>query len=839
MLSVTLAAGADLLPPSFAPAGGSTHVPSLVTIANPNPSGAIFYTVDGTDPRTHFGNVAPGARRYAAPLSVNRSVIFRARVKSGTDWSDLVAAAFTADQDLSKLLFTEVMYHPTDALGLEREEFVEFKNVGEKPLDLSGLQFRDIADPFGDPFSVPPFYTFPAGSIVQPGQFVLLVFDAIAFGSIYPNVAVQGEFTFRGSGLNERAGLLALASENRATATTMRYWTHEPWPVLPDNHGYFKNEVPAVGFSLVRTTLDPASDAEDFRTWRASTHRLGSPGADDPPPLVAPIYVNELLTRASGGLVDTVELFNPNANDVELGGWWLSDARNQPYGYKIAPGTTIPAHGFLLLDESHFNAGPNGFSFSSDGERCFLFSGDPSGALTGYSHGFLFRGSDRNVSFGRNRSSTGADYWLPEIDRTFGTTNSGPALPGLMITEVMYDSSAPGGQFIELRNTSAASLTLSDPQNPGAQWGIGHEPPYGDAGSSEFIHYPPANLVVPPGGYLLLVTADPVVFRSANQVPAHVSILQVSPFFAMSSVHGTLRVHRPSGTGDDGRQRAVAIEELEYRNQWPWDPGAAGGGQSLERMNFARIGCEPTSWRASPLGSSPGRDNSGNLAPQVWAGGNRTAFVGRAAAIAGSIADDHWPGSALSLSWTQVSGPAAAQLQGNTLPTVTATFPQAGPYVLRLTASDGVSTNANDTTVNVIDRPFDSWRSSNFTPAELLAPLVSGPNGDPDDDGLTNMAEYFFATVPKQSDATPLRARVINGHLEVTWRQRDFSPDVEMGLERADRLGAAWFAGPGLFELVNVEIAGDGIKTITFRSLLPLTATAQQFVRLRLSFMGE
>jgi hypothetical protein len=38
---------------------------------------------------------------------------------------------------------------------------------------------------------------------------------------------------------------------------------------------------------------------------------------------------------------------------------------------------------------------------------------------------------------------------------------------------------------------------------------------------------------------------------------------------------------------------------------------------------------------------------------------------------------------------------------------------------------------------------------------------------------------------------------------------------------------------------VNTEITGDGCKTITFRSLLPLTAATQQFVRLRLSLTGE
>lgn len=811
------------------------HTPGLVVAANPNSSGAIFYTVDGTDPRGHFGNVTANARRYAAPLSVNRSIILRARVKAGTDWSDLVAAAFTADQDFSNLLFTEVMYHPTDLHGEEQEEFVEFKNVGMKPLDLSGLELRDITEAS----IIPPFFSFPAGSIVQPGQFVVLAFNAGVFQSIYPNVALQGAFTFQGAGFAEHTALLALTTGTGALATTMRYWTHPPWPVIPDNHGYFTNEVPPVGFSLVRTTLDPASDAEDFRTWRASTYRLGSPGSDDPPPLVAPIYVNELLSRTSGSLVDAVEFYNPNTTDVMLDGWWLSDARNFPYRHRIAPGTTIPALGFLVLDESHFNAGPGAFSFSSDGERCYLFSADPTGALTGYSHGFQFFGSDRNVSFGRNRSSTGVDYWLPEIDRTFGTPNSGPQLPALIITEVMYDTGSPGGQFIELRNTSAASLPLSDPENPGAPWRVGHTHPFGDSFDGEFPFYLPADIILPPGGYLLLVTADPAVFRSTHQVPNEVVIIQLPPLYGMSKTAGTLRVHRPSGTQDGSGPRYVIIEILEYRNQWPWDPGAAGGGQSLERMNFARISPDSTSWRASPTGSSPGRDNSGNLPPQIWAGGERTAFTGYPVKISGLVSDDRWQGSTPSVSWMQVSGPGTAQIQETTLADTTVTFPDTGQYVLRFTASDGVHTSADDTTVDVISRPFESWRSIQFTTAELSDNLISGPGADPDHDGLANLAEYFFATVPKEADSHPLRAGVSNGYLEITWQQRENSPDVAFELERADRIEGPWFSGPGLFNLVESVMTDEGLKRITFRSVLPVADARQQFARVRLSPSGE
>jgi len=805
-----------------------------MVMANPNPSGAIFYTLDGEDPQDPFGMVAPRARGYKDPISVNRSLIIRARVKSGTEWSPLVAAAFTADQEFSNLLFTEVMYHPTDLLGMEEEEFVELKNVGNTTLDLSGLHLRDVgSEP--PPFAVPPLFTFPPGAKIPPGGFLVLAYDTNVFRHVYPGVPVFGQFSFRGSGLNERSALLALLADNGALATVMRYWTHDPWPVVPDNHSYFTNESPSVGFSLVRSTLDPEADPEDFRTWRASTCRLGSPGADDPEPVVPSIYVNEVLTRSGGTLQDTVELFNPNNTNVDLGGWWLSDARNSPYRYQIPTGTIIPSMGYLVLDESHFNAGEEGFSFSADGERCYLFSGDANGNLTGYSHGFVFFGSDRNVSFGRNRSSTGADYWLPETSLSFGTTNSGPQVPPLMITEIMYRPEAPEYGFIELKNTTASPLDLGSSLDPLGAWIVGNDLPYGDLGSSERFFQFPADTTISAGGHVLLVLGSPASFRSAQGVPEEVRIIQLPEAFDLSEA-GTLRVHRPTIPWD---MRFVVIDEVPYGNRHPWDPGAAGGGQSLERMSLTPYGGDPAHWRASPTGSSPGRDNSGNLPPLVWAGEDRVAFVGYAARLSGIALDDQWPGTTLTSHWAQVSGPGTVEFGRDTLARTTAAVAQTGTYVLRLTATDGFHTSTDNVELEVITRPFDTWRGTNFSIAELEDTMVSGPLGDPDQDGCNNTEEYFFGTLPKQADPPRYRGRIESNHFAMAWQQRLYCPDVMIDLQRADHIDGPWFGGPGLFESVEIDESGVGSRNVVSRSLLTVDIAGQQFIRLSILLKGE
>jgi len=40
-----------------------------------------------------------------------------------------------------------------------------------------------------------------------------------------------------------------------------------PWPVVPDDHGYFAREM---GFTLVRTNYDTSLDPRDYRTWQSS-----------------------------------------------------------------------------------------------------------------------------------------------------------------------------------------------------------------------------------------------------------------------------------------------------------------------------------------------------------------------------------------------------------------------------------------------------------------------------------------------------------------------------------------------------------------------------------------
>ncbi|HVO71930.1 MAG TPA: CARDB domain-containing protein, partial [Aggregatilineaceae bacterium] len=90
-----------------------------------------------------------------------------------------------------------------------------------------------------------------------------------------------------------------------------------------------------------------------------------------------------------------------------------------------------------------------------------------------------------------------------------------------------------------------------------------------------------------------------------------------------------------------------------------------------------------------------------NLPPVVSAGTNQTIELPtNTVALQGSAAPGRPGGSVTSL-WSQVSGPGAVTLADATQPVTTATFPVAGTYVLKLTATDGTLESSATVTITV------------------------------------------------------------------------------------------------------------------------------------------
>jgi hypothetical protein len=582
---------ADRLFPAFAAPGlslnGAPQYGGLVTpgslLSLTATNGQMYYTLDGTDPRLPGGALAPGARLYGSPLTLTDSAVLKARVLSGGQWSALSEATFFVPPDWSQLRVTEIMYHPperTNAAGSELE-FLELKNTGAGTLALDGLEFTAGIS-----------FRFPRGTLLAPGAFFVLAPNAAQFQSHYPGVPLGGVYAGH---LNDAGDTIRLVQPEGDTVLEVAYGAGAPWPSTPDG----------LGFSLVPQDPNVNPDPNDSRNWRASATLGGSPGADDPPSLIPPIKVNEVLTASLLPQVDVIELFNPTGRPADLGGWFLTDDNKVPAKYRLPEGTILEAGGFGLFDETQFNLVPgatNSFALSSRGEKVYLFSADTAGNLTGYDHGFEFGAAAEGVSFGRYVISTGEEQFPPQISFTPGAANSGPRVGPVVLTEILYHPAPGMDEFVEIQNLSAEAVPLFDPLHPTNTWRL-------NGAGYAF----PTNVVLAPEEVLVLASIEPDLFRTRYNVPAMVRVLGPYPG-ALQASGERLELQRPGVPDADGVP-LITVDEVRYNDKAPWPVSADGCGPSLHRLQAGAYGNDPMTWTAAL--ASPGLLYPGGSPPRL------------------------------------------------------------------------------------------------------------------------------------------------------------------------------------------------------------------------------
>ena len=139
---------------------------------------------------------------------------------------------------------------------------------------------------------------------------------------------------------------------------------------------------------------------------------------------------------------------------------------------------------------------------------------------------------------------------------------------------------------------------------------------------------------------------------------------------------------------------------------------------------------------------------SPNTAPGVSAGPDQSITLPAAAALAGTANDPDGP-STLATEWTLVSGPGSVTFGNAASPNTTATFSTAGTYVLRLAASDGPVTTADELTVTAAPAvSFAAWIA--------VFPLTGDDvdtTADPDHDGANNLLEYALGGNPAAAES--------------------------------------------------------------------------------------
>ncbi len=251
--------------PTFNLPGGKVAQGSILTM---NASGGtIYYTLDGTDPRTDIITTAEDgsaltANRYTSPIALQDLTTIKASALSGSEWSALSEATFIVGE--TRLAVSELHYHPADPSMNEIElgfvdgdafEFIELYNPGTVSFPLDGVNFVDGIS-----------FDFTGSKITQlaPNATVLVVKNLDAFELRYGHgLPVAGEYTGNFSNAGET---VIVMDSDKEILISFSY---------NDDDAQLKS-ADGGGASLV--AIDIESDPELGVRWKTSDQDGGSPG---------------------------------------------------------------------------------------------------------------------------------------------------------------------------------------------------------------------------------------------------------------------------------------------------------------------------------------------------------------------------------------------------------------------------------------------------------------------------------------------------------------------------------------------------------------------------------
>jgi hypothetical protein len=568
-----------LFPATIAPLlsqHGGTFVESL-DLSLSAPAGAIYFTLDGSDPRNAATN-QPGLSAQlwsGVPIVLTDSANVRARVLNSGTWSPVTTATFVRDVP-PPLRITELMYHPADdPQGTAGDwEFIEVQNISDQPLNVRGFQFTNGVD-----------FTFP-DAVLSPGERAVIAGSQSDFVSRYgASARVIGEYSGQLSNSGETLRLAGRVGE-----TIQEFSFSDGWYPVTDGEGYSL---------VIRNAQGSLADWNRSAGWQPSELIHGSPGSEDAAIPPGAIVLNEVLATANSAEGNWIELKNTTSTTIDVSGWHLSSDSSGVGSYTIPAGTQIAAGGYLVLyQNTSFGVGAAGFSLNSAAGELRLASRGSAQGIGGYREVLEYDGALPGQSYGIHVNSENNEDVVPLLSATPGASNSLPFVGNVVIHEVMYNPADTRPEFIEIYNRSNTVVPLYDAAVPENTWSF--------TNGVDFAF--PAGLELAPGAFLVIAASTPEVFRQAYQLGDEVPVL--GPYAgSLNNAGERVTLSMPIGTAPGGAIPRVPVDQVRYRPTSPWPERADGAGASLNRTVISSYGSDPLHWGAGRSGGTPGTAN--------------------------------------------------------------------------------------------------------------------------------------------------------------------------------------------------------------------------------------
>lgn len=233
----------DLSAVQFNQYGGTVNQGFTLQLTNANAQSNIYYTLDGKDPRNVGGGISSTAILYTEPINLPNGInTVKARVRDSNHtnadikkWSAMCPRTFYVNQNYSDIVINEVHYNPSDSIYFNSTinamdttsgrnfEFIELKNMGNNPVNLTDVQFTKGVS-----------LQFDQNIIIQPGGFIVVAEDAFWFQQKYgfaPDAIYTGK-------LENSGETIALADPLGNIIDSLTYDDNLPWDILADAGNY-------------------------------------------------------------------------------------------------------------------------------------------------------------------------------------------------------------------------------------------------------------------------------------------------------------------------------------------------------------------------------------------------------------------------------------------------------------------------------------------------------------------------------------------------------------------------------------------------------------------------
>lgn len=489
---------------------------------------------------------------------------------------DTLIAVCTGAPDTTNIVISELMHSPHP--DVDCGHWLEIYSDDHKTTDLSGWKLMINNNLSGE---------IPDGTLLEPGTFLILAADTIAFYDIYPDsldVVFLQDFSF----FDYQTEITLLDNYHNAISVAA-YGDAMPWP----ENTFFTGRA--------NELMDPSLDPAVAENWMAGCLG-GSPGrlpsdCHDYPAIIFTEYNNNSFHSHDTG--DWVEIFNNDTIDVDMTGWIFRDAGDD-HAYSFPTGFSLPSGEYRVIARDpvkFYEVHPeintlSPFNFGlGESDSLLLFNR--------YGYEVVGIGYDSDTLWPNDINGTGRTAELIHPDSLCGNSSSwkngcyggtpmaGPEScrdnPDIVVTEIQYHphEEYDGGTYFEIFNHDTLAIALQN-------WAVLNSD---SIVSMTMEEYP----TIEPGEYLVFAqnpTKLITIFPQANiyQYSTGITLSPGRNAFAMQDKFGITRLW------------------MVYDVVEPWPVIEDSTGKALELLDYDRPYSDPENWFAGCKEGSPGHE---------------------------------------------------------------------------------------------------------------------------------------------------------------------------------------------------------------------------------------